>query len=189
MAMPGPGWRRIYWAGGWVGSGWSWGGFWTWDALGPQWPFGFGLGLTVIMVEGCYLVWEGASVSSFLRWGPLRLRFSPLRTGTSTPLCCAQDRHFDSALLCSGQALRLRFAVLRTGTSTPLCCAQDRHFDSALLCSGQALRLRFSPLMMRGWKGLRGVGLSPVGKVRVSVRGGGEMVIGGLVDGADVWSF
>ena len=37
--------------------------------LGPQWPFGIGLGLTVIMVEGCYPVWEGASVSSFLPWG------------------------------------------------------------------------------------------------------------------------
>ena len=55
MSMSGPGWRR-------VGNGWSWGGFGTWDALGPQWRFGFGLGLTVItviMVEGCYLVWEG----------------------------------------------------------------------------------------------------------------------------------
>ena len=67
MSMLGPGWRR-------VGSGWSWGGFGTWDALGPQWRFGFDLGLTVIMVEGCYLVWEGASVSSFLPQGALRLR-------------------------------------------------------------------------------------------------------------------
>ena len=65
MRMPGPVWRRICGAGGWVGGGWPWGSYWTWDALGPQWRFGFGLGLTVIMVEGCYLVWEGASVSSF----------------------------------------------------------------------------------------------------------------------------
>ena len=72
-------------------------------------------GLTMIMVERCHPEWEGGSVSCFCRRGPLRLRFSALRTGPSTRL--------------------------RTGTSTPLCCvqddrgpfdvAQDRPFDSA----------------------------------------------------------
>ena len=60
--------------------------------------------LTIIMVERCHPEWEGGSVSCLYRRGPLRLRFSALRTGPSTPLCCAQDRHFDSALLRTGCA-------------------------------------------------------------------------------------
>ena len=82
------------------------------------------IGLTMIMVERCHPEWEGGSVSCFCRRGPLRLRFSALRTGPSTPLCCAQDRHFDSALLRSGQALRLRFAALRMRVG-PFDAAQD----------------------------------------------------------------
>ena len=90
--------------------------------------------------------------------GPLRLRFSALRTGPSTPFLCAQalsvslrsGQALRLRFLCARQALRLRFSALRTGPSTPflcaqdrlpstpLCCAQDRHFDSALLRTGCA---------------------------------------------------
>ena len=113
---------------------------------------------------------EGPFDSVSLRSGQaLRLRFSALRTGPSTPFLCAQDRPFDSVSLRSGQALRLRFSALRTGPSTPLCCAQDRPFDSALLRSGQALRLRFAAHRMR-------VGPFDAAQDRLARWGGGKII-------------
>ena len=82
------------------------------------------------MVERRYPGWEGASVSKF--WGV-------------GDFDSAQDRPFDSALLCSGPSTRLRMlggglSSPGVGPSTPLCCAQALRRGSG--CSEGALSSR-----------------------------------------------